>query len=236
MNAIMDVGTTMSMGTIMAQTSQPPNPLPTLPIWLELAAMSANCFFGARLARVRGVPVAGTLIAGLFVGLGGGIFRDMMLNLEPTAIAVWYYIPAGLLAALVAGLLPANLPRGQTALLAINAIVLGLLVTIGAQKALSYDAPIVSAMFLGVITASFGGFLADSMAGQQATIAKQAHWVMSALMAGSAVFVLLSVSTPFIVAEVAGVATVAGFRFFSEYRNWPSPFWPGQAPGKRSTR
>ena len=223
------------MTAIATLLSEPPNPLPTLPIWVELAAMTMNCFFGARLARVRGIPVAGTLIAGLFVGLGGGIFRDMMLNLEPTAIAVWYYIPAGLAAGLIAGLLPKDLSRVQTPLLALNAVVLGLLVTIGAQKALSYDAPMVSAMFLGVITASFGGFLADSMAGQQATIAKQAHWVLSALMAGSAVFVLLSISTTFIIAEVAGVATVAGFRFFSQFRNWPSPYWPGQRPEKRST-
>ena len=209
--------------------------LPTLPTWLELAAMTANCFFGARLARVRGIPVAGTLIAGLFVGLGGGIFRDIMLNLEPTAIAVWFYIPAGLAAGLVAGLLPQDLSRVQTPLLAVNAVVLGLLVTIGAQKALSYDAPLLSAMFLGVITASFGGFLADSMAGQQATITKQAHWVLSALMAGSAAFVLLSVATPFLLAEVAGVVTVAALRFLSQYHDWPSPFWPGQRPEKRSS-
>lgn len=223
------------MSVIIAVQEVAPNPLPSLPVWLELAAMTANCFFGARLARVRGIPVAGTLLAGLFVGLGGGIFRDMMLNLEPTAIAVWYYIPAGLLAALVAGLLPRNLSRFDTPLLAFNAVVLGLLVTIGAQKALSYNAPLLSAVFLGVITASFGGFLADSMAGQQATIAKQAHWVLSALMTGSAVFVVLSVSTNFLLAEVAGVATVAGFRFFSQYRNWPSPFWPGERPQGRST-
>ncbi|MFM8352866.1 MAG: trimeric intracellular cation channel family protein [Actinomycetales bacterium] len=223
------------MSLIIAVQEVAPNPLPSLPVWLELAAMTANCFFGARLARVRGIPVAGTLLAGLFVGLGGGIFRDMMLNLEPTAIAVWYYIPAGLLAALVAGLLPRNLSRFDTPLLAVNAVVLGLLVTIGAQKALSYNAPLLSAVFLGVITASFGGFLADSMAGQQATIDKQAHWVLSALMTGSAVFVVLSVSTNFLLAEVAGVATVAGFRFFSQYRNWPSPFWPGERPQGRST-
>ena len=92
------------MTAIATLLSEPPNPLPTLPIWVELAAMTMNCFFGARLARVRGIPVAGTLIAGLFVGLGGGIFRDMMLNLEPTAIAVWYYIPAGLAAGLIAGM------------------------------------------------------------------------------------------------------------------------------------
>jgi len=223
------------MMTALALASEPPNPLPSLPVWLELAAMTLNCFFGARLARVRGIPVAGTLIAGIFVGLGGGIFRDMMLNLEPTAIAVWYYIPAGLLAGLIAGLLPKKLAGFDTPLLALNAFVLGLLVTIGAQKALSYDAPIVSAMFLGVITASFGGFLADTMEGQQATIAKQAHWVLSALMTGSAVFVLLSVSTNFIIAEIAGVATVLVLRFFSQYRDCPSPFWPGQRPEKRSS-
>lgn len=214
--------------SLWAAASAPPDPLPTLPVWVQVTAMSLNCMFGASLARSRNVPVFGTLLAGVLVGLGGGIFRDMMLGLEPAAIAEWYYLPFGLLLALVGALGYGFMGRHGTAFLALNALVLGTLVTIGGEKSLSYDAPVLSAIFLGVITASFGGLLADNMAGQQATIAKQAHWVGSALVVGSTVFVLSTFVVPFAVAVALGVAATAFLRFTSQYRNWPSPSWPGE--------
>ena len=109
--------------------------------------------------------------------------------------------------------------------LIINGVVLGLLVTIGAQKAIAYDAPFFSAIALGVITASFGGMISDVMTGQRATVAKQAHWVASALVVGSALFVVVSLQTNFWLATVVGVAATAWLRFISQKRNWPSPHW-----------
>jgi len=212
----------------MTSASTTPLDLPTLPIWLEVCAMSLNCMFGAALARSRNVPVFGTMLAGVLVGLGGGMVRDMMLGLEPAAIADWYYLPAGLLMAIVGALGYGFMGRHGTFMLGLNALVLGTLVTIGGQKALAYQVPLVSAVLLGIITASFGGLMADNMAGQRATIAKQAHWVGSALAAGSTVFVLSDQVLPFAVAVIMGVATTASLRFVSQYRDWPSPAWPGE--------
>ena len=203
--------------------------LPSLPLWLEVLVMSLNCMFGAALARSRSVPVFGTILAGVLVGLGGGIFRDMMLGTEPMAIAKWPFLPFGIVLAIVGGLAYSVMGRFGTALLALNALVLGTLVTIGAQRALSFDTPWISAIFLGVVTASFGGLLADNMAGQRATIAKQAHWVGSALVVGSITFVLVSQVVPFALAVVLGVAVTAFLRFFSQYLDWPSPTWPGES-------
>lgn len=203
--------------------------LPSLPLWLEVLVMSLNCMFGAALARSRSVPVFGTILAGVLVGLGGGIFRDMMLGTEPMAIAKWPFLPFGIALAIVGGLAYGVMGRFGTALLAVNALVLGTLVTIGAQRALSFDTPWISAIFLGVVTASFGGLLADNMAGQRATIAKQAHWVGSALVVGSITFVLVSQVVPFALAVVLGVAVTAFLRFFSQYLDWPSPTWPGES-------
>ena len=79
------------------------------------------------------------------------------------------------------------------------------------QKALDYDTPVISAMALGVITASFGGMLADVMTGYRATIARQAHWIASALVVGAIVFVLVSLWVGFWPAVVVSViATVVG--------------------------
>lgn len=202
--------------------------LPTLPIWLQVSAMSLNCMFGAILARSRNIPIFGTLLAGILVGLGGGIFRDMMLGLEPAAISTWYYLPFGLLLAAFGAFAFPILRRGGNALLAINSIVLGILVTIGAQKSLEYGAPWISAMFLGVVTASFGGLLADNMSGRTATIAKQAHWVGSALAVGAIVFVVISQYVPFWLAVLLGAGITAFLRFFSQFWDWPSPTWPGE--------
>lgn len=213
----------------------PPDPLPMLPLLLQVLAMSLNCMFGAALARGRRIPVFGTLLAGVLVGLGGGMVRDMMLGLEPAAIAEWYFLPAGLVMAAVGALAYSFMGKHGTFFLAVNALVMGTLVTIGGEKALSYDAPALSAIFLGIVTASFGGLLADNMAGQQATIAKQAHWVGSALAVGSTVFVLTQFVVPFTVAVALGVASTAALRFFSQARNWPSPTWPGEARAHTSS-
>ena len=223
----------VSASVVLAATGH--HSVPTLPIWVQVAAMSLNCMFGAALARSRHIPIFGTLLAGILVGLGGGMVRDMMLGLEPAAIVDWYILPCGLALALFGGLAYDLLGRVGTAMLLLNAVVLGILVTIGAQKALSYDSPWISAMFLGVVTASFGGLLADNMAGQTATIAKQAHWVGSALACGAIVFVLIVHVVAFPIAVVLGAGTTAFLRFTSQYRNWPSPTWPGESRATSDT-
>lgn len=211
---------------VLATTSE--LPLPSLPLWSEVLVMSLNCMFGAALARSRSVPVFGTVLAGVVVGLGGGMLRDMLLGVEPVAIAEWPFLPFGIALAVVGGLGYGLMGRHGTVFLALNGLVLGTLVTIGAQRALSFEVPWISAIFLGVVTASFGGLLADNMAGQRATIAKQAHWVGSALVVGSVTFVLVSQVVAFGIAVALAVAATASLRFFSQFLDWPSPSWPGE--------
>ena len=215
------------MNTAVLATTQELS-LPTLPLWLEVLVMSLNCMFGAALARGRSVPVFGTVLAGVIVGLGGGMLRDMLLGVEPVAIAEWPFLPFGIALAVVGGFGFGVMGRHGTFFLALNGLVLGTLVTIGAQRALSFEVPWISAIFLGVITASFGGLLADNMAGQRATIAKQAHWVGSALVVGSITFVLVSQVVAFGISVALAVAVAASLRFFSQFLDWPSPSWPGE--------
>lgn len=200
-----------------------------LPFWFDVTVMTVNCGFGAAVARSRNVPVIGTIFIGLVVGLGGGMVRDVLLNTVPVAIANWQVIPLGVLAGIVAALLFSSILRNANVLALLQGLTLGFLVTIGAQRALDFDVPIVSAMFLGIITASAGAIMADTMTGYRAAVVKQAHWIITALLAGSVVFVVLSVYVNFWVAVAAGVLAVAALRFLSQWRNWPSPRWPGEA-------
>lgn len=200
-----------------------------LPVWFQLAAMTINSMFGAAIARSRSVPIFGTIFAGLLVGFGGGAVRDMLLGLEPVVISIWYFLPVGIIGSFVGAFLFSRIVTMDKIDLIINGAILGLLVTIGAQKALTHGAPLFSAIALGVITASFGGMLADVMSGQRATIAKQAHWVASSLVVGSTLFVLVSLTVNFWVATVVAVVATSFLRFTSQRRNWPSPHWPRES-------
>lgn len=210
----------------------------TLPIWFEVLWMTINCGFGAAVARSRNAPIFGTLFGGVLVGLGGGMVRDLLLGLEPAAISTWYYLPCGFLGAAVGALAFARIVSWPPPVLLLHGITLGFLVGIGTQKAIAYDAPWLSAMALGVVTASFGGFLADAMMAEQATIAKQAHWVASALSVGSVVYWVLAQAGSALfpadpevtlwVAALATVGAIASLRVLSALRDWPSPVWPGE--------
>jgi uncharacterized membrane protein YeiH len=198
----------------------------SLPFWFEVLVMALNAGFGAALARSRDTPVYGTLFAGLLVGLGGGILRDMMLGTEPVAISNPVFIPACIVSGLVGALLFSRIVAMPKPLLLLQGLVLGLLVTIGAQKALDLRAPVMSAIALGVITATFGGMIADVMTGNRAAIAKQSHWLASALLCGSVAFVIVSLTLGFYPAVIVSVAVSAIIRYVSVVRNWPSPSWP----------
>jgi uncharacterized membrane protein YeiH len=199
-----------------------------LPFWFEALVMALNSTFGAALARSRATPIFGTLLAGLLVGLGGGIVRDLLLLQEPVAISNPVLIPACLVSGALGALLFSRIVAMPKPLLLLQGIVLGTLVTIGAQKALAFDAPAVSAVCLGVITATFGGLVADVMTGNRATIAKQAHWMASALTCGSIAFVVVSLTIGAWPAVIVSILVSASLRYVSAVRNWPSPRWPGQ--------
>lgn len=210
-------------------------PAMALPVWFDVTAMAINSVFGAAAARSRLEPVYGTVLGGILVGLGGGMARDILLGLEPAAISGWVYLPAAIIGSVIGGLFFGPFVSKPRPFLLLNGVTLGFLVTVGAQRALAHGAPVVSAIFLGVVTASFGGAVSDVLAGRRATIVSQAHWVASALAVGSIAFVAISLLVDFWVAVAAGVLVVTALMYLSERRDWPSPSWPGESKAQEAS-
>lgn len=212
---------------VLAETAA----MTTLPGWFDVTVMAVNGMLGAAVARSRNALLLGTLLAAILVGLGGGIVRDMLLGLEPVAISSWVYLPAVILGGLIGGLLFGRVLRGHRAFALVQGLVLGFLVTIGAQKALDYDAPITSAVLLGVTTGAVGGMLADLVMGQRAVLSRTFHWIVLTLLAGAIVFVPITIWVGFWPAVIASVVVATAVRYFSQTRNWLPIHWPGQTIG-----
>lgn len=131
---------------------------------LDLVGVFFFAVTGALLAARKGFDVvASTLLAGL-TGLGGGVVRDVLINVRPAAFEhPVYLLPVVLGAATVYFYYP-HVPKFRRTLLLVDAAGLGLFCVTGTVKALGAGVPAVSAVLLGVTTAVGGGLLRDVVA------------------------------------------------------------------------
>jgi uncharacterized membrane protein YeiH len=200
-----------------------------LPAWLDVGAMVVAAAFGAHVARLRRIALFGVLLEGVVVGLGGGITRDVLLGLEPVAITTWYYIPAVLIAAVLGGSV-LRVTMNRLPFVVAQAFAIGLLIGIGVQKAVVYDAPAPGAIALGVVTGAFGGAIADVLAGRQAAMLRERHFLLSAIVIGAVAFWVGTEYVAFYAAVVITVVIVVGLRVVSVGLDWTDPSFPGDDP------
>jgi uncharacterized membrane protein YeiH len=202
---------------------------PSLPLWLEIAAMAVTGLYGAAVARSRNVPISGTLMAGIMMGLGGGMARDAILGQQAVAISNPYLLPSILAAALVGALAFYRVVQIALPNLIVHGIAFGFLISIGCQKALSLGTPPLSAIFCGVVTASVGGMAIDALTKHRSAAFSQAHWTLTSLIIGSVLYYFVSTQVGFSWAIIVTVIVTATLFTVSVKRNWPSPKWPGES-------
>jgi uncharacterized membrane protein YeiH len=201
----------------------------SLPIWLEILAMTVAGALGAAIARSRHSPIYGTLFAGVVVGLGGGMVRDMLLTTRPVAIVDARLIPIVVAGAVVGALAADWVIESSQTVIALQGIALGLLVVIGSQRAIDFDVPMPAIVFLGLITATAGGIMLDAMTARQTAALAQSNYFATAAFLGAIVFWPLSVYVSFPLAAVVTVVLVATLRVISVRRDWKAPEWPRRA-------
>jgi uncharacterized membrane protein YeiH len=119
---------------------------------------------GSLLAAHRGFDIVGSLLLGSLTGLGGGVVRDLVLGVTPTAFVQPIYLLAPLAAAGLVFFLDTTIERLPRTLLVFDAAGLGLFCTTGAVKALELGMNPVAAALLGVTTGVGGGLLRDVVA------------------------------------------------------------------------
>lgn len=202
-----------------------------LPVWVQLLAMAVAGAFGAATARERHAPIYGTLFAGIIVGLGGGMVRDILLDVPVVAIQDWLFIPIVAAAAIAGALVSRWIADGSLAVIGLQGLSLGLLVVIGSQRAIQLEVPMAAVIFLGMVTATVGGIILDAMTARQSAALAQNRLFASAAFVGAIVFWALSVTVGFWPATAVTVALVAFLRVGSVHWRWNAPEWPRRDRG-----
>ena len=179
---------------------------------------------GALTALRNDMDLFGVVMIAFVTGVGGGTIRDVLLGSFP----VWWIADPSAIFVCVTGAIVAALAQPiinsrLKALIWADAMGLAVFAVLGAQAALLAEAPAVIAIFMGAVTATFGGVVRDVLLNEPPLILKQDIYATAALI-GAGVYVgLISLAVDAgLSAIVAAIATFlirgAAIRF-----NIPSP-------------
>lgn len=147
---------------------------------------------GVLAARNKKIDIFGILVLGFVTGVGGGTIRDICLNVE----VWWVEKPSFTVSIVITCFLTffitriTRLPRRMLDIA--DAFALAFFTVIGTWKALEYDAGIVNAVMMGVITGVAGGMLRDVFLGTIPNVFRQGIYLYATASAAGAILFVCS--------------------------------------------
>lgn len=191
---------------------------------LDLLGTFFFALSGSLLAARRGFDIIGSLLLGSLTGLGGGIVRDLVLGVTPTAFDNPVYLIPPVVAASIVYFVHAGVQKLSRALLVCDAVGLGVFCTTGALKALDVGMNPVAAALLGVITGVGGGLLRDVVANRDPQLFNPRDLYAIPAMIGAALITVLWSVGWYVVGVEWGVALVVFvLRLLSLRLGWRVP-------------
>ena len=189
--------------------------------WLGIVAFTIT---GALVASRNQMDAVGFVMLGTVTGIGGGTFRDVLLNVHPI---LWIEHPEYLAVCVVVSLViyftAHKVQSRMRLILWADAIGLALFATVGAERAMSVGASALVAVVMGVITACFGGIIRDLL-GQTRSIIFSYEIYVTAAMGAATVFAISHVlGLPREIGVIGGISTGFALRAGALLWGWSLP-------------
>lgn len=219
-------------GAFLAQSSNDQTvteALGALQTVLQYVGTIAFGISGALVAGQKRMDLAGVVVLGCIVAVGGGTTRDLLLGNVPV---FWVNDSTYVLVGAAAAALTVPLFKTGTVQTlqhfnlvdVFDAAGMALFVITGTNVALSAGADDFSAAIIGVISGVGGGIIRDVLAGQIPGVLKSGHLYATAAFAGALLYVLLlELSIAPVVALWVPVITIFSLRMLSLHYGWGIP-------------
>lgn len=191
---------------------------------LDLAGVFAFAVHGALIATRKDFDFFGTLLLAESAGVGGGLFRDLVLRTQPVAFTDLGYATAPFLATLLVFFSSRaqswNLGRHVA-----DAGALGMFCVTGTVKALDHGLNSPAAAALGVTTAVGGGVVCSVLAREiPSSLAWDRDLYVAPALLGSGLITLLHATSTLRVATAVAAGLLAfGLRLSAVRLGWRTP-------------
>ncbi|MFF4417995.1 trimeric intracellular cation channel family protein [Streptosporangium sp. NPDC001559] len=199
--------------------------------WLDLVGIFVFALSGALVGVRRRLDVVGMAVLAEMTALGGGILRDLILNVRPAAFSSTGYVLAPVIATAIVFFWHPHVERVMPAVNVFDAAGLGLFSVVGTEKALSYGLSPLHATLLGVTTGVGGGVLRDVLSGQIPILLYDRQlYAVPALFCSAVMAVLYILDLHGWPATLAAAILGFGLRIAAMRLRWRAPLARGVAP------
>ncbi|WP_434993508.1 trimeric intracellular cation channel family protein [Arthrobacter sp. Ld5] len=198
--------------------------VPHVALGADLLGVFFFAVSGSLLAARKGFDLVGSLLLASLASLGGGVARDLILNVPPAAFTDPVYLVPPLLATALVYFVFSGVERGKRVLVVFDAGGLALFCITGTLKALDAGLHPVSAALLGVTTAVGGGLLRDVVANEVPQLFDPRDIYALPAMLGSVVVTVLYLTGTFtLVTGTVAASLVFSLRVLAWRYGWHAP-------------
>lgn len=191
---------------------------------LELVGIVAFATSGALVGVVKRLDLFGVCLVGIFTAVGGGIVRDLLLDIHPpSSLSNWRYLGAALLASLLVFYLHTTVTRLNREILVLDALGMGLFATTGATIALDVGAAPLAAALIGATAAIGGGILRDVLVNEVPLLLQRDLYAIPALLGAAVLVVAHELGAGQNLALILGTVLATGLRLLALWRGWSLP-------------
>lgn len=200
---------------------------------LDYAGVAVFAATGALAASRKQLDIIGFLFLAGVTGIGGGTFRDLILDVPVFWIVNHAYVLICAAIALVVFFTAHLVEYRYKLLLWLDAVGLAVYAVLGADKGLDATGSPVVAIVTGMLTATFGGILRDLLAGEPSVLLRPEIYVTAA-MTGAATYTLLAdaAGLPEVAAAMIAFAAAFAVRGGALKFGWSFPAYKSR-PGRR---
>lgn len=147
---------------------------------------------GALKARKYEMDIFGGLVVAFATAYGGGTVRDLLIGIRPVNwINDYFALGLVLAASIITFLLKRGVNKFSKTIFFTDAAGLGLFTVYGIEVALRHGLNDTYALIMGVITATFGGLIADIFCNAVPNLFKKGELYATACAAGAMIYLLL---------------------------------------------
>jgi uncharacterized membrane protein YeiH len=190
----------------------------------DLSGVAVFAASGASAAVAKRLDLFGVVFVGFVAGLGGGIFRDVVIDVvPPLAFADWRYPVVAATASLAVFWLHPQLARLRRTVLVLDAAGLALFTVTGTLKGLNAAVPAVGAGIIGMISGIGGGLGRDLLTGEIPVVLRREIYAVASLLGAIAVVLLHEAGYATFVPLCAAAILVFALRLAALRWHWTAP-------------
>lgn len=194
----------------------------------DLTGVAVFAVSGASAAIAKHLDVFGVVFVGFVAALGGGIFRDLVINtVPPLAFADWRYSATAVAASLSTFWFHPQIGRLARTVLVLDAAGLALFTVTGTLKALHAQVPVpaVGACLIGMLCGiGIGGGLGrDLLVAEIPVVLRREIYALASLAGAALVALLVRVGQDKTLPMIGAALLVFVLRMLALQRKWSAP-------------